>query len=71
MQPRAGNLQSNRAPFHVLPNRKAAIDRKANSKIGYMLMVFITITLFQAWRDECQETEIIPFSEFEQLDGSL
>jgi cell division protease FtsH len=49
------------------------MDKKAHFNIGYMLLVFIVITLFQSWWSERQKTETIPFSEFEQLlkDGKV
>ena len=49
------------------------MDKKAHFNIGYMLLVFIVITLLQTWWGERQKTETIPFSEFEQLlkDGKV
>jgi cell division protease FtsH len=49
------------------------MDKKVHFNIGYMLIVFIAITLFQSWWGERQKTETIPFSEFEQLlkDGKI
>jgi ATP-dependent Zn protease len=43
------------------------MDKKAHFNIGYMLAVFIAITLFQSWWGQRQTVETIPYSEFEQL----
>jgi cell division protease FtsH len=49
------------------------MDKKMHFNIGYAIMAFIAITLFQSWWTEHQKVETIPFSEFAQYlkDGKI
>jgi cell division protease FtsH len=49
------------------------MDKKMHFNIGYVLAVFVAITLFQSWWGTHEKVETIPYSEFEQLlkDGKI
>jgi cell division protease FtsH len=49
------------------------MDKKTHFNIGYALIAFVAILLFQSWWVSRQEVETVPFSEFQQLlkDGKI
>src|SRR6185437_6669595 len=52
---------------------EAAVDKKMHFNIGYTIVAFIAILLFQGWWSARQQIETIPFSQFEELlkDGKI
>ena len=49
------------------------MDKKMHFNIGYTVVAFIVITLFQSWWTQHRTVETIPYSEFVQYlkDGKI